>query len=201
MGAESPEEYKGQHIEKTFLGELTHLVNEHSQENASNTPDYLLAQYLVGCLRAFETAVEQREKWHGRDPKPSHTRYGVEIKVDNVSEKEELNIGNAEGVSHQVERIVRLGDLSSMAMMDCPVFLLQEYIMECNENDEIVNYWKTVDAWFTRQEVENWAEAHHYRLGIWRVYGVGARGQLKTLLKSHTDYAEQQDKRCAASPC
>jgi hypothetical protein len=55
----------------TFVEELAELINKHSQENASNTPDYILAQYLQGCLGAFETAVQQRETWHGRDPRPS----------------------------------------------------------------------------------------------------------------------------------
>ncbi len=53
-----------------FEKELTELINRHSQENASNTPDFILAQYLNSCLFAFNTAVQQRENWYGREPRP-----------------------------------------------------------------------------------------------------------------------------------
>lgn len=51
--------------------EIEHLINRASREGVSNTPDYILAQYLMGCLEAFETAVQQRETAAGRDPRPS----------------------------------------------------------------------------------------------------------------------------------
>ena len=47
------------------------LLNRASRENASNTPDFILAQYLMGCLESFETAVQQRETWYGRAARPS----------------------------------------------------------------------------------------------------------------------------------
>lgn len=54
-----------------FTRELEHLINRESQENASNTPDFILAQYLAACLAAYNTATQQRETWYGRDPRPS----------------------------------------------------------------------------------------------------------------------------------
>lgn len=54
----------------TFEAELTHLLNRYSQENGSNTPDFILAQYLTACLAAWNTAVQQRETWYGRDARP-----------------------------------------------------------------------------------------------------------------------------------
>lgn len=45
-------------------------INSVSAENASNTPDYILAQYLMACLAAFNTATQQRETWYGRDARP-----------------------------------------------------------------------------------------------------------------------------------
>ena len=55
----------------TFEKELEHLINRYSFENPSNTPDFILAQYMKGCLDVFNTAVQQRENWYGRDPRPS----------------------------------------------------------------------------------------------------------------------------------
>ena len=53
----------------SFVGDLAAVINKHSQENASNTPDFILAQFLCGCLAAFNTAVQQRETWYERDPR------------------------------------------------------------------------------------------------------------------------------------
>ena len=52
-----------------FEKELTKLINSHSKENESNTPDYILACYLEYCLLAFNTATKQRDKWWGFDCK------------------------------------------------------------------------------------------------------------------------------------
>lgn len=54
-----------------FRQELQSAINRCSKENASNTPDFILAQYLEGCLAAFDTATQQRETWYGRDARPS----------------------------------------------------------------------------------------------------------------------------------
>ena len=49
---------------------LASVLNRFSAENASNTPDFILAQYLLGCLAAWNQAVQQRETWYGRDARP-----------------------------------------------------------------------------------------------------------------------------------
>lgn len=53
-----------------FRDELQHLINRHSQENGSGTPDFILAQYLKNCLYAFDVAVNSREEWYGREQDP-----------------------------------------------------------------------------------------------------------------------------------
>jgi len=40
---------------------ITTAINKNSIENYSNTPDHILADYMVECLRAFEGAVGHRE--------------------------------------------------------------------------------------------------------------------------------------------
>jgi hypothetical protein len=52
-----------------FEKELVALINRHSQENGSDTPDFLLASYMIRCLRAFEDATQRREEWYGRPKK------------------------------------------------------------------------------------------------------------------------------------
>jgi hypothetical protein len=48
-----------------FVRDLESLINRHSMENASGTPDFILAQYLESCLIAFDTAIKQRARWRG----------------------------------------------------------------------------------------------------------------------------------------
>lgn len=61
----------------TLLEEVTGVLNRHSAENDSNTPDWILAQFLIGCLSRFNQAVQQREKWYGRDPRPTESAEAV----------------------------------------------------------------------------------------------------------------------------
>jgi hypothetical protein len=51
---------------QTFLKELTSLLNKYSKENESNTPDWILADYLQNCLKSFNHAVADRAHSKGR---------------------------------------------------------------------------------------------------------------------------------------
>ena len=55
-----------------FKRELTDLINRHSLENNSNTPDFLLSDYLIGCLEVFNKVVVERERWYGRIEQPQN---------------------------------------------------------------------------------------------------------------------------------
>lgn len=52
----------------TFQESLKRLINYYSMENGSNTPDFLLAEFLGMQLSVFNNTVTKREKWYGRDP-------------------------------------------------------------------------------------------------------------------------------------
>lgn len=49
--------------ESRFRKELEILINCHSRENGSNTPDFILADYLADCLTAYDKAVTNRDMW------------------------------------------------------------------------------------------------------------------------------------------
>ena len=49
-----------------FLKELEQLINRYSAEGESNTPDFILAQFLYACLQAWNAGVQRRELWYGR---------------------------------------------------------------------------------------------------------------------------------------
>lgn len=49
-----------------FHQALEHLINHYGAENMSDTPDFILAQYIAACLDAYNAAVRRREEWYGR---------------------------------------------------------------------------------------------------------------------------------------
>jgi hypothetical protein len=52
-----------------FKKELEQLINKYSVENGSDTPDFILANYLMNCLQSYEIVTDSREKWYGRKDK------------------------------------------------------------------------------------------------------------------------------------
>ena len=53
-------------MEKSRLEkELQGLINSECRENDSNTPDFLLAEFMMSCLDAFEFTSNKREVWYG----------------------------------------------------------------------------------------------------------------------------------------
>jgi hypothetical protein len=50
---------------RAMQDDLSRVLNRHSAENGSNTPDFILADYLWRCLQAFDVASKAREAWYG----------------------------------------------------------------------------------------------------------------------------------------
>lgn len=50
-----------------FQEEVGALINKYSLENASNTPDFVLAAYLSACMVNFNTYVGMRDAWYGNN--------------------------------------------------------------------------------------------------------------------------------------
>lgn len=50
--------------------ELKALLNKHSAEAGSNTPDHILADFLLGCLATYDEALQARAAWYGRMDAP-----------------------------------------------------------------------------------------------------------------------------------
>lgn len=48
-----------------FQKELEDLINRYSMENGSNTPDFILSEYLSSCLISYNLATNRRDKWYG----------------------------------------------------------------------------------------------------------------------------------------
>lgn len=53
-----------------FRSELKSLLNKFNIEGASNTPDHVLADYLIRCLDNFTETTQNREAWYGVKLRP-----------------------------------------------------------------------------------------------------------------------------------
>ena len=61
----------------TFRTELIKLVNRFNLEAESDTPDFMLADYMLLCLRAFDEATRLRDRWYGNSkPRPATQKEG-----------------------------------------------------------------------------------------------------------------------------
>lgn len=51
---------------ETLARGFAEVINCNSIENASNTPDHILGEYLVNCLEVFHKVNHRREWWYGK---------------------------------------------------------------------------------------------------------------------------------------
>lgn len=59
--------YCGEPVSKnrnSLRKEIEQSINKHNGENRSNTPDFILAEYLMDCLETFDRFVNKREAYY-----------------------------------------------------------------------------------------------------------------------------------------
>lgn len=83
-------------IDDKFLKELTELINKYSLENRSNTPDFILARYLLDCLKVFDETLETREWWYegNMDKKKPDEPSNLKRHIVNILEKKQIEYDN-----------------------------------------------------------------------------------------------------------
>jgi hypothetical protein len=82
-------------VEPTFEQALESLLNYHSMENDSGTPDFILASFLSSMLEAFNATIRSRAHWRGeRVDLPVNLETPVPITVYDVHGKSNV-IGEA----------------------------------------------------------------------------------------------------------
>lgn len=59
----------------TLREEIAAVLNKKCVENESNTPDFILAAYLIECLESFETAIKRRDKWYSVHLEPANSYF------------------------------------------------------------------------------------------------------------------------------
>lgn len=74
-----------------FRRDLERLINKHSKENGSGTPDFILADFLINCLNAFDITVNRRREWYS-SPKSNFLRdETIEKKIEREKKCEVIN--------------------------------------------------------------------------------------------------------------
>lgn len=51
-------------VKPDFRQELKKLINKHSQEQYSNTPDFILVEYILMCLQVYGNTVNRRDGFY-----------------------------------------------------------------------------------------------------------------------------------------
>lgn len=57
---------------KTFEQDLIDILNKHSVENESNSPNYALTRYIQDCLDAFNNAHWARNNYERKGSKSTY---------------------------------------------------------------------------------------------------------------------------------
>jgi len=68
-------------MDNSFEKELELLLNKHSIENKSDTPDFILAEYIGNALNAFNDATNLREKWYETKNRQHHNHNKVDFNL------------------------------------------------------------------------------------------------------------------------
>ena len=99
---------------RNFSDELTCLLNKYSKENGSNTPDFILTEYLMQQLEAWNLAVKAREERYGRRfyslgavrPVPQIAReIAARVWCDQEMRNCVMDVGAAEEIAAIVDRV------------------------------------------------------------------------------------------------
>jgi hypothetical protein len=64
------------------MEELRSLLNRHSRENGSNTPDFILATFLEQVLIDWDHAVRARDQWYGRNHDVAGLDHALQVAED-----------------------------------------------------------------------------------------------------------------------
>ena len=55
---------------ENFKHDLAKLINIYSLEAVSNTPDFIIAEYLTNTLLEFDKLMRSRDNWYGYSQRP-----------------------------------------------------------------------------------------------------------------------------------
>lgn len=54
-------------MDEEFRDELRKLINRYSKESGSNTPDFILCDFVMNTIDAYDNATKTRTNWYGEN--------------------------------------------------------------------------------------------------------------------------------------
>lgn len=70
---------------KPLIQDLAMVLNRHQRDNVTNTPDFLLAEYMIKALEAGEALISRRVYWWGQ---PTEFEELLKFKAKTSAERE-----------------------------------------------------------------------------------------------------------------
>lgn len=121
----------GQEAELTLEQDLACTLNRHSMENASNTPDFILARFLLNALAGWNAATRSREDWDGDirfkfDPQPLDARAhagdgdGAARETHAMPPTPKWERANANGRHVRMRKIIGAGCVNEAQVVNAP---------------------------------------------------------------------------------
>jgi hypothetical protein len=92
---------------ETFERKLASLLNSESMEVGSDTPDFILADFLSSCLKAFDKATNSRISWF-KSLSGSEALYGFAAWL--TTRKEAITIGSNHDAAAVCDLVKRFCD-------------------------------------------------------------------------------------------
>lgn len=122
---------------QTLLDDMEKIINKNCIENGSNTPDFLLANYLIEVLKIGQELIKERDKWYSINPQPA---WGGSEKIEKftstVKKLEQLQ-DNIERSFEKPEYIIGLYNGYEIALSSLkgkkPECIKIENKVECND--------------------------------------------------------------------
>ena len=73
----------------SLQSDIKNILNKHYAENESDTPDFILAEYLIQCLGSFNKSTVKRDKWYRVRLEPTKVgQIKPNIIIKNTNEEE-----------------------------------------------------------------------------------------------------------------
>lgn len=129
-------------INDEFKKELQHLINRYSIENGSNTPDFLLADYLVTCLENFNNISKQREQWYGTSLIPGTKTPSIPDSVYAEADDFRKNVLRTINTGLSTDPIELANPFSQQLEIALPI--TNEELIECKQYERSKNFFDGV---------------------------------------------------------
>lgn len=102
-GVDGGEKYQK---ERELIEELEVVLRRHNRQEYSGTPNFLVAEFLVYCLRGYESTARQSKGWNGEPP--------AEIKRD---EDKAIRLNHIAGMAIPNAYIVEGNDVNGIGIV------------------------------------------------------------------------------------